>query len=321
MSFCLRTLGCAVAALAMTAAAAFAQLYPGKPIRMIVPFPPGTATDVVARIVAQQLSQRLGQNIVVDNRPGADGAIGAGETVRATADGYTLLFGTNSPLAAVPAMRKKPPYHPLDDLTPIGRVGQYTHYVVAHPSVPAKSLGEFIEYARANPGKLTYATGNTFSILTVAQLQKVAGIKLLQVPYKGDPAAIIDVAAGRVQFMFVTRGQGAAFVHDRRVRALAVTGSKRFDTDPDLPTVAESGLKVPVLGWAALVGPAKLPTAVVQRLNHDLNAVLLQPKVIEEVSRQGFEPGSSTPAELTTMLLQQLEFWSKMARELNLQSF
>jgi len=317
----LRSLGYALAALAMTAAPAVAQQYPNKPIRMLVPLPPGTATDVVARIIAQPLSQLLGQNIVMDNRPGADGGIAGAETVRATADGYTLMFGTNSPLSAVPAMRKTPPYHPLNDFTPIGRVGQYTHYVVVHPSVPAKSLREFIEYARANPGKLSYATGNTFGILTIAQLQKVAGIKLLHIPYKGDPAAIIDVVAGRVQFMYVTRGQGAPFVRDGRVRAIAITGSKRFDTDPDLPTVAESGLDVPVLGWAALVGPAKLPAAVVQRLNHDLNAVLLQPKVIEEVGRQGFEPGGSTPTEMATILRQQHEFWGTMVRELGLQTF
>lgn len=317
----LRSLVCTFAIFVVIALPTFGQPYPHKPIRVILPLPPGSATDVVARIIGQVLSQQLGQTLVMDNRPGADGGIAGSETVRATPDGYTIMFGTNSPLAAVPTMRSKPPYHPVNDFTPIGFIGRYTHYVVVHPSVPAKSLREFIEYARTHPGKLSYGTGNTFGILSIAQLQKVAGIKLTHIPYKGDPAALIDIAAGRIQFMYATRGQAEPFVREGKLRALAVTGSKRFDIAPDIPTVAESGLEVPVLGWAAMVGPAKLPTSVVERLNRDLNAVFSQPKVVDEVGRQGFELGGSTPAELAKFLRDQHEFWSAMVRELGLQTF
>lgn len=295
-----------------------AQAYPNKPIRMILPLPAGSATDVVARIIGQPLAQALGQPIVMDNRAGADGAIAGSETLRATADGYTIMFGTNSPLAAAPTMRRKPPYDPLKDFTPIGRIGWYTHFVVVHPSVPAKTMSEFLDHVRANPGKVSYATGNTFGILTIAQLQKVTGTKMVHVPYKGDPAALIDVVAGRVQFMYATQGQAAGFVRDGRVRAIAVTGSRRNELTPDVPTVAEAGLQVPILGWAGMVAPAGVPQAVVARLNRDLNSALTQPKVIEEVGRQGFEPAPSTPAEFATFLRQQHEFWSGMVRELNL---
>jgi len=309
----------AFAALACAALTAAAQPYPNKSIRMILPLPAGSATDVVARIVGQPLAQSLGQSLVMDNRGGADGAIAGNEAVRANPDGYTLMFGTNSPLAAVPTMRRNPPYHPLKDFTPIGRVGWYTHFVVVNPSVPTKTLDDFLTYARANPGKLNYATGNTFAILTIAQLQKVAGIKMTHVPYKSDPAALVDVIAGRVQFMYATQGQAVQFVRDGKVRAIAVTGSKRHEAAPDAPTVAEAGLQVPVLGWAAMVGPANLPRAVVERVNRDLNAALVNPRVQEETARQGFETVGSTPAELATFLAQQYEFWSAMVKELGLQ--
>jgi len=308
-------------ALALAAPLAYSQAYPTKPIRMIIPLPPGTATDLVARIIGGAMAQSLGQTIVMDNRSGADGSIAGSETVKATPDGYTIMFGTNSPLSAVPAMRSKPPYNTLTDFTPIGFAGRYTHYVVVHPSLPVKSLAELIEYARANPGKVSYGTGNTFGILTIAQLQKVANVKLTHIPYKGDPAALIDVVAGRIQFMYATRGQSESFVREGKLRAIAVTGSKRFDNAPDIPTVAESGLQVPVLGWAAVVGPARMPSAVVERLNRDLNAVLVQPRIVDEVGRQGFEPGGSTTKELATFLRQQHEFWGSMAKELGLQTF
>ncbi|MCC6535309.1 MAG: tripartite tricarboxylate transporter substrate binding protein [Burkholderiales bacterium] len=316
-----RSIRALLAVLVVAASPAFGQAYPNKPIRMILPLPAGSATDVVARMVGVPLGQSLGVNIVMDNRPGADGGIAGAETARATPDGYTLMFGTNSPLSAVPTMRKKPPYHPLKDFTPIGRVGWYTHFVVVHPSVPVKSLSEFIDYARANPGKLSYATGNTFGILTIAQLQKVAGIKMLHVPYKSDPAALIDIIGGRVQFMYATQGQAATFVREGKVRAIAVTGSKRSPLTPDVPTVAEAGLQVPVLGWGGLVGPAGMPAAIVQRINKDLNAVLLQPKLIEEVSRQGFEFAGSTPAEFGDWLRQQYDFWGAMVKELDLYTY
>jgi len=310
----------ALAAVAAVAAPAFGQAFPTKPIRMILPLPAGSATDVVARIIGQPYSTLLGQNIVMDNRGGADGAIAGAELVRSTPDGYTIMFGTNSPLAAVPTMRRKPPYDALRDFTAIGRIGRYSHYVVVHPGLPVKTMQEFLSHVRANPGKVNYATGNTFGILTIAQLQKLTGTKMLHVPYKSDPAALIDIVAGRVQFMYATQGQAEAFVLDGRVRALAVTSRKRTAAAPNVPTLIEQGLDFPILGWAALVGPAKMPAAAVERLNRDLNTALSNPRVVEEVTRQGFDLEGSTPAEAAAFIRDQHKFWSTLVNELGLQT-
>ena len=311
---------CVLLALAAVALPALSQSWPTRSIRMVAPLPAGTASDAISRILAQPLTQALGQQVVVDNKPGADGAIAGLEVVRAAPDGHTLLFATNSPLAAVPALRKAPPYDVLNDFTPISYIGRFTHFVLVHPTIPARSMAEFLAHARANPGKLNYATGNTTSIISIAQLMRLTGISMVNVPYKGDPAALIDLVAGRVQFMFATQGQSVAFVRDGRLRALAVTNSKRSDLAPEIPTLAESGLQFPILTWASVVGPARMRPEVVERLNRELNAALGQPKVQEEIARQGFEASGSTPDELRAFLTQQLEIWTRLARELNLQT-
>jgi tripartite-type tricarboxylate transporter receptor subunit TctC len=188
----------AVTLVALAALPAAAQ-YPSKPIRIIVPFPAGSATDTVARILAAPLSQALGQPVIVEDKPGADGAI-AGELVAKSApDVYTLLMATNSPLAAVPLLRKNPPYDPITDFTPISLIGRYTFYLLVHAGVPAKTLTELLDYARANPDKLNYATGNTTGILSTAQLMSLGKIKMVHVPYKGEPAGITDLVGGRVR--------------------------------------------------------------------------------------------------------------------------
>lgn len=307
-------------ALAIITLPAFAQPYPSRSVRMIVPLPPGTGSDAIARVIATPMAQALGQQVLVDNKPGADGAIAGVEAARAAPDGYTLLFATNSPLAAVPTMRKTPPYDALTDFTPIGLVGRFTHFVLVHPKVPATTLGEFLSHVRANPGKINYATGNTTSQISIAQLMRLAGINMLHVPYKGDPAALIDLVAGRVQFMFATQGQSIAFVRDGRARALAVTNSKRSDLAPEIPTLAESGMQFPILSWATLVGPAKMRADVVERLNRELNAALAQPKAQEQIAMQGFEASGSTPDELRVFLTQQLDIWGRTVRELGLQT-
>ena len=310
----------ALAALAVVTPNASAQPYPSKPVRVIVPLPTGTATDTIARILAPPMAQALGQQMVVDNKPGADGAIAGTEAARAAPDGYTLLFGTNSPLAAVPSMRRTPPYDLVADFTPIGLVGRFTHFVLVHPKVPATSMGEFLTHVRANPSKLNYATGNTTGQISIAQLMRVANINMVHVPYKGDPAALIDLIAGRVQFMFATQGQAIAFVKEGKVRPLAVTGAKRSDLAPEVPTLAESGLQFPILSWAAVVGPAKMRPEVVVRLNRELNAAMAQPKSQEQIAMQGFETATSTPEELRTFLAQQLDIWTRTVRELGLQT-
>src|SRR5687768_17957028 len=184
-------------AMALLPFAAQAQ-FPAKPLRVIVPFPAGSATDTITRILANSVGPSIGQTLVVENKAGADGAIAAAEVAKAPPDGYTLLMATNSPMSAVPAMKKNPPYDPVADFTPITDVGRYTFFIVVHPSVPAKTLKELIDYARANPGKVNYATGNTTGIVSSAFFASLAKIQMVHVPYKGEPQALTDLVAGRV---------------------------------------------------------------------------------------------------------------------------
>jgi tripartite-type tricarboxylate transporter receptor subunit TctC len=309
-----------LAALALFPFSAGAQQYPTKQVRLILPLPAASATDTVARVIAQSMSQSFGQQVVVDNKPGADGAISAVEVMRAMPDGYTLFFATNSPLAAVPAMHKTPPYDPVTDFTPIGFVGRYLHAVLVHPDIPVKTLGEFFNYARANPGKLNYGSGGTFQIISTANLMKSAGISMVHVPYKGEPAALVDLIAGRLQFIVATQSTSLPFVKEGKLRALAITNSTRSEAWPDVPTLTEAGIKTfPSLSWAVVVGPAKMPANVVDRINRDLNAALVKPDVRERLARAAFEPIVGSPDELRIFMKDQQELWSRTVRELGLQ--
>jgi tripartite-type tricarboxylate transporter receptor subunit TctC len=309
-----------LAALALFPFYAGAQQYPTKQVRLILPLPAASATDTVARVIAQSMSQSFGQQVVVGNKPGADGAISAVEVMRATPDGYTLFFATNSPLAAVPAMHKTPPYDPVTDFTPIGFVGRYLHAVLVHPDIPAKTLWEFFNYARANPGKLNYGSGGTFQIISTANLMKSAGISMVHVPYKGEPAALVDLIAGRLQFIVATQSTSLPFVKDGKLRALAITNSTRSEAWPDVPTLTEAGIKTfPSLSWAVVVGPAKMPANVVDRINRDLNAALVKPDVRERLARAAFEPSVGSPDDLRIFMKDQQELWSRTVRELGLQ--
>ena len=308
------------AAFAAIADPASAQ-YPLKQVRFVVPLPAASATDTVARIILQAVSQGLGQAMVVDNKPGADGAIAATEVLRAAPDGYTLLFATNSPLAAVPTMRKIAPYDPVADFTPIAFIGRYLHVVLVHPDVPAKNLAEFFTYPRANPGSLNYGSGGTFQIISTAQLLKIGGISATHVPYKGEPAALVDLIAGRLQFIVATQSTSLPFVKEGKLRPIAVTNSKRSESFPEVPTLIESGVQhFPSLSWAVLVGPAKLPVTMVNRMNKELNAALVRPDVRERLAKNAFEPITSTPDELKTFLKDQQEMWTRTVRELGLQT-
>jgi tripartite-type tricarboxylate transporter receptor subunit TctC len=318
MSMALRSLA-AIASLAF-ALPVLAQ-YPSKPIRIIVPFPAGSATDTVARILAVPLAQAMGQPVIVEDKPGADGAI-AGELVAKSApDGHTLFMATNSPLAAVPLLRKNPPYEPIADFTPISFMGRYTFYLVVHASVPARSLSELIEYARAHPDKLNYATGNSTGILSTGQLLAFGGVKMVHVPYKGEPAAITDLVGGRVQLMFASSTTALPFIRDGKLRALATTNSKRTAQLPEVPTMAEAGMPRFTIGsWAALMGPGKMPRDVIDRINQEVNAAMKRPEVREQFERQAFEYAPSTPEEMGAFLRDQLEVWSRAIRESGMQA-
>src|SRR5262245_50038025 len=294
-------------ALVVASAAVHAQ-YPSKPIRVVVPFPAGSATDTITRVLSQSVSQSIGQTLVVENKAGADGAIAAAEVARAPADGYTLLMATNSPMSAVPAMKKTPPYDPVADFTPITDIGRYTFFIVVHPSVPAKTLNELIAYARTNPGKLNYATGNTTGIVSSAYFASLAKIDIVHVPYKGEPQALTDLVAGRVQMMFCSSTTSMPMVREGKLRPIVTTLGKRTNLAPEVPTIAEAGMpQFSITSWAGLFGPAKMPREVVERLNKEFVAAMGRPEVQAAMEKQAFALSPSSPGALGDLVKQQLE--------------
>ena len=297
-------------------ASAAAAQYPTKPIRLLVPFPAGGAADIAARVVAQPMSQALGQTIVIDNRPGADGAIAGDIVVKSPADGYTLFFATSSAISAVPALRKVPPYDPLTQFTPITSIGRLTVFVFVHSSVPAKSIAELIDYARANPGKLEYGTGHTTGIVATAQFKSLTKTNMLHVPYKGDGPALADLVQGRIKVIFATPTGVLGHVKEGRVRVLATLLDSRSPLLPDAPTMAESGLpKFNVAAWAGMFGPAGLPKDVVERISREANIALKQPAVIEQLARQGFMPVGSNPDGFAAYIKEQHVAWGQAIKD------
>jgi len=310
-----------VAALVLVSwSAAAAAQYPSRPIRFIVPFGAGSSTDIVARIVAQPLGTTLGQPIVVENRPGADGQIAAELVAKAPADGYMLLLATNSPLSAAPHLRKKLPYDPLGDFTPISLVGRYTFFIVVNPAVPAKTLPDLIAHAKANPGKINYATGNTTSIVSTALFATLAGINMVHVPYRTEPPAVTDLLTGQVQLMISSYSTVAPHIREGKLRALVTTLDARSPLLPDVPAITEAGMaKFPVVPWAGMFGPARLPPEIVRRLNGEVVAILARPDIKEQLARQAFAGASSSPEELTAFTKEQYEIWGKAIREAGIQ--
>ena len=289
--------------------------FPLKPIRLVVPFPAGSATDTISRILGNSVSQAIGQPIVVENKAGADGAIAAAEVAKSPPDGYTLLMATNSPMSAVPAMKKNPPYDPVADFTPISDIGRYTFFIVLHPSVPAKTLAEFIAYARANPGKLNYATGNTTGIVSTAFFASQAQIQMVHVPYKGEPQAMTDLVAGRVQLMFSSSSTSVPHVREGKLRALVTTLPRRSALLPEVPTIAEAGMpQFSVTSWAGLFGPAKMPREVTERLNREFVAAMGRQDVQTAMERQAFALSPSSPEQLAGFVKEQMESYRRILR-------
>jgi len=306
------------AAFAAFSVGAFAQ-YPDKPIRLVVPFPPGGAAELGARIFATPLSQALGQTVVVETKPGGDGVIAGDAVKKAAPDGYTLLYATNTAFNWVLATRKDPPYDPVADFTPVSMVGYFGFFLFTHPSVPAKSVAELIAYARANPGKLNYGTGNSTSQLFGAQLKQLENLDIVHVPYKGDGPLSIDLLAGRVHMAFATPGSAAPQVKEGKLRALAAMFPSRSPLLPEVPSAQEAGLgKMTLTPWGGIFGPKGMPKAAVDRINRELAVILKRPEVREAFGKLAFEPRSSTPEELTAFLKQQIEVWTSTARQVGI---
>src|SRR5262245_21154608 len=296
--------------------AAHADTYPSKPITIIVPFGPGSATDTIARVVAQQLGVALKQSVVVEDRPGANGALSALYVARAAPDGYTLFMSTNSPHSAAPFLIKNLGYDPLKDFVPITRVGSFTLVLVVHPDVPATSIAELIAYAKANPRKLTFASGNTSGIVAGETLNHWAGTDILHIPYKSVPPAINDVLAGRVSMMFADLTNALPHVRAKSLRALGSTRKERSKLFPEVPTLHEAGVTdFEMDSWAGMFAPANTPPEVVTLLNAELRKAIDNAEVKGRLATVGFEAFSTTPEEFGDFVKVQLGKWAKMIKD------
>ena len=306
----------AATATTLFSAAVLADDYPSRPITIVSVFGPGSASDTICRIIADKLSPALGQPIIVEDRPGADGALAAVYVHHQPADGYTLLMGTNSPLSADPFIYRGLGYDPIKDFVPITRVGSFTLMLVVDPNLPIHSINELVDYAKANPGKLSFASGNTAGIVGGYTLAKWAEISMLHVPYKTTGPALMDIIAGRVSMMFADFTSVQPHVKAGTVRPLAISRIDRSSLYPDLPTMDEAGIKGFNLdAWAGLVAPAGMPPAIVMKLNGALRNIIDSPDTQAKLKNVGFEGFSSTPEELAAFMKTQLRVWEKMVKD------
>ena len=297
-----------------------ADTYPSKPITLVNVFGPGSASDTICRVIAEPLGIALKETVIVEDRPGANGALAALYVAHAAPDGHTLLMATNSPLSAVPFLMKNVSYDPVTDFTPVTRVGSFTLMLVINPSVPARTVKELIEYAKDHPGKLSFASATTSGIVAGETLKHWAEIDMLHVPYKSTPPAIQDVLAGRVSMMFADLTSGLPHVRSGALRALAVTRIKRSSLFPELPTLDETGVTgFDMDSWAGIVAPAHTPPAIVAQLNTELRKIIDSPDTKSALGRVGFEAFSSSPQEFGEFVKGQLGKWGKMVKDAAIQ--
>lgn len=306
-----------LAALSWSVQQAAAQAYPAKPIRIVVPYPPGGVTDILTRIIGQKLTETWRQQVIIDNRAGGSGNIGAEAVVRAPADGYTLL-SASTVHTVNPSLYTKLSYDPLKDFTSITLMAQVANVLVVHPSLPVKSVKEFIAFAKQRPGQLHYSSaGNGSAPHLTAELFKIkTGVNLVHVPYKGAAPAMTDLLAGHVALTFATAPSGVPPVQQGRLRALGVSSASRMPALPDVPTIAEAGVPgYEAVGWNGLVGPAGLPPAVVGAINAEVGRILKAPDIHKRLVDLGVEPRTSTPGELAAFLKEEVEKWAKVVKE------
>ncbi len=305
------------ASLVFTPTMGWAQNYPAKPIRMIVPFPAGGATDILARALSQKLGEKIGQTVLVENRPGAGGTIGADAASRSAADGYTLLLATSSTHSIGPAINPKIPYNAEADFTPIAYVASSPNVVVVPNTLPVKTMREFIDYARKNPGKLNYASSGNGTIvhLTTEYFKAQSDTFILHIPYRGTALAIPDLVSGKVDVLFDSFVTGMPHVKDGKLRALAVTSLKRTALAPDMPTVAEVLPGFESVTWFGLYGPKNLPADLTAKVNQAVNAALADSDVKERFARLGAEPTGGTPQAFAAMVKADNTKWKKIIAE------
>jgi len=290
--------------------------YPAKPVRVVIHFPAGGSTDLVARVLSQALSESMGQPFVVENRTGADGAIAASVVMQSPPDGHTLFIATNTAMLQVPLLQKKPPYDPLTAFTPVSLVGRYTFLLVVTPSLGVNSFNEFVAYARRNPGKINFSTYSGASQLAYAQIVKNAGVDMLRVPYKGEAPSVTDILGGTIHAVFATPTSSLSHIQSGRLKALAVTLPQRWPLLPQVPTTVEAGMPpINVEFFAAMFGPAGMPPEIAARLSMELSAIIARPQIREQIDKQGFALASSTPGELRGFIKTQLGAWAQGFKE------
>lgn len=308
------------AAISFVLPQAFAQNYPARPVTLVVPFAAGGTTDIIARLMADGLGKKLGQPVIVDNRGGAGGNIGAAFVANAKSDGYTLLMGYNGTNAINPSLYRKLSWDPLRSFDPISLVARVNNVVIVNPELPIKTLPELVAYTKDHPGRVNYGSAGPGSIfhLAAVMLEQQAGVSMIHVPYKGAAPALTDLMAGQTQVMFSTIPTALPFIKAGKLRAIAVTGAQRSPVFPQLPTAVETGMKDMVVdSWFGIFAPKGTPTQILGKLNQSVLAVLADPSIVRSLKEQGAEPTASTPAELSALLSQDLKAWQAVVTKAN----
>ncbi len=310
------TLGLALLA---ASGSGWSQVYPSKPVKFVVPFPAGSATDQAARLMALQMQNLLGQAFVVENKPGAGGSIAAMEVIRSAPDGYTLLFSSNSAAASNVALLKSIPYDPLKDFSPIAAIGENMLVLMVKADHPAKNIQEFIQYAAQRPGKVNAGYGSSSSQVSIAVLNKLGKVDTLGVAYKGIPLAMNDVMAGVVDYTFVDLGNSMAQAKGGKLRPLGITALKRSPLVPDWPSLAESMPGFDITAWFALLGPAGMPKDVVDKLNATMGQALKTKESQDKLASIGIQAMVMTPEQLKTFMGSEVNKWTRLVKEANIQ--
>ena len=303
-------------ALALPVREALAQNYPSKPIRMLVGFTPSGPTDLTARLAAQYLSEALGQQVIVDNRPGAGGTVAGALLAQAQPDGYTLALGANGEIAISPNLRAKMPYNPVTDFTAISRIGVGQLVLLVHPGVAAKSVAELVALAKSKPGAINFASSGTGSTahLCAELFKHMANIDIVHVPYKGAGPAMTDLIGGQVQMLITGYSGAVPHIKSGKLRALGVTGGKRLVAAPDLPTIGESVKGYEALSWYGIFAPARTPRAIVDRLYQELATMVKRPQVVERLIALGIDPEGSSPQEFAVQVKQEIAKWGRVVK-------
>ena len=310
----------ALIALATFASNAHAQTYPSRPVTIITPFAAGSVTDATARAIAAHLQEALGQTFIVENRAGAGGMPAASAVAKAAPDGHTLFITTNTTHSAAPGLFKSVPYDPIKDFTPVARIGSFPSLIAANPNLPIKSMQELVAFAKANPGKLSIAHGNSTGHITIEAFKQRTKIDIARVPYRSNPAAMTDLIAGHIPLMVPDFGTALPQLKVQKIRALAVLTKERSTTLPDVPTLHETVMpEYDLLAWAGMFGPAGLPAPIAERISNELQKMLSKPEVKERLLNQGVEVFYTGPKEFDAYVKSELTKWTGLIKEAGIQ--